>query len=466
MQTSKDGNMFYSNTMNPLNGNNSVLQSNHQLFKKAQESIRQQSLNIGMSTTKTATESKAANTVLGYKVDSNGYFMSDFNKAAGIPDDFKIHSSTMESLVRIQTQDKENAFLFKTYFKSIDIAATAGNAYRMLTQILGKETLEQEGSFSKEQLATLPQGFEYDAVSLEVTKVYDGILDTAVAMDRFNYTNNENKNISTVFFNESMSAFTRDKTYLPSTNILDNLDGGKETNIRWGLSADKYIDSDGSITKGGLLVAFMNQHQEVVEGESTIFGKVSGADHNINQNQRQELQMMMFSDVLKDGEFNLKAAEITDIAEFRQWYADYATRQKRKFAEEAEQRREEQQQWETDWKKLLESLDENFKSILRMLTEKATKAKREEQRASKYNLAKEQLELLQNQSQKSLDSFMQFYQSLQTQWNQNKDSIKLPNLDRDLVQRSLSVLAGENDMNDTQSYSGFKKKDGIFSIEA
>lgn len=53
--------------MNPLNGNNSVLQSNNQLFKKAQESIRQQSLNIGMSTTKTATESKAANTVLGYQ---------------------------------------------------------------------------------------------------------------------------------------------------------------------------------------------------------------------------------------------------------------------------------------------------------------------------------------------------------------------------------------------------------------
>ena len=101
--------MFYSNTMNPLKGNNSVLQSNHQLFKKAQESIRQQSLNSGMSTTQTTLKPKA-NTVLGYKVDSDGYFMSDFNKAAGIPDNFKIHSNTMESLVRIQTQDKENAF--------------------------------------------------------------------------------------------------------------------------------------------------------------------------------------------------------------------------------------------------------------------------------------------------------------------------------------------------------------------
>lgn len=189
--------MFNSNTINPLSGNTSVLQSNNRLFKNAKAAIEIQSATL-TATTNTETQPKAANTILGYKVDSDGYFMSDFNKAAGIPDDFKIHSSTMESLVRIQTQDKENPILFKTYFKSVDIAATAGNAYRMLTQILGKDTLNQQGNFSKEQLATLPQGFEYDAVLLEVTKVYDTIIDTAVAMDRFNYNNINNKNIGSV----------------------------------------------------------------------------------------------------------------------------------------------------------------------------------------------------------------------------------------------------------------------------
>ena len=39
--------------------------------------------------------------VLGYKVDKDGYFTDEFNKQAGIPIDYKIHSSTLESLVNV-----------------------------------------------------------------------------------------------------------------------------------------------------------------------------------------------------------------------------------------------------------------------------------------------------------------------------------------------------------------------------
>lgn len=39
--------------------------------------------------------------VLGYNVDKDGYFTAEFNKAARIPTDYKIHSSTMESLSRV-----------------------------------------------------------------------------------------------------------------------------------------------------------------------------------------------------------------------------------------------------------------------------------------------------------------------------------------------------------------------------
>lgn len=41
--------------------------------------------------------------VLGYKVDKEGFFTSEFNEKAGIPSDYKIHSSTMQSLVKSQT---------------------------------------------------------------------------------------------------------------------------------------------------------------------------------------------------------------------------------------------------------------------------------------------------------------------------------------------------------------------------
>lgn len=42
------------------------------------------------------------NEVLGYKVDNKGYFTSAFNEAAGIPKDYKIHSSTMQSFLKTE----------------------------------------------------------------------------------------------------------------------------------------------------------------------------------------------------------------------------------------------------------------------------------------------------------------------------------------------------------------------------
>ena len=79
------------------------------------------------ASTKIATK-QTSSEVLGYKVDKDGYFTDEFNKQAGIPIDYKIHSSTLESLVRsndIMDPDIKN-------FKSIYIAKTVGNAYRLL----------------------------------------------------------------------------------------------------------------------------------------------------------------------------------------------------------------------------------------------------------------------------------------------------------------------------------------------
>ena len=54
--------------------------------------------NIKVST-KVATNQTSSD-VLGYKVDKDGYFTGEFNKQAGIPSEYKIHSSTLKSLVR------------------------------------------------------------------------------------------------------------------------------------------------------------------------------------------------------------------------------------------------------------------------------------------------------------------------------------------------------------------------------
>ena len=82
--------------------------------------------NIKVST-KVATK-QTSSEVLGYKVDKDGYFTDEFNKQAGIPSDYKIHSSTLESLVRIETQPD----YMQRAFDSIDTACCgqhAGSAF-------------------------------------------------------------------------------------------------------------------------------------------------------------------------------------------------------------------------------------------------------------------------------------------------------------------------------------------------
>ena len=114
--------------------------------------------------TKVATN-QTSSEVLGYKVDKDGYFTDEFNKQAGIPSDYKIHSSTLESLVNVA----EGTSFFSRTFKSIDIAKTAGNAYKILSQVVGEDTLNSKDSFSLDEIRNFPQGFSYNRQSMQVT---------------------------------------------------------------------------------------------------------------------------------------------------------------------------------------------------------------------------------------------------------------------------------------------------------
>lgn len=69
-------------------------------FYTSQNNTQNTSLAQKITQTNTATnlanlvldKSESLSEVLGYGVDSKGYFTSDFNKIAGIPQDYKIHS--------------------------------------------------------------------------------------------------------------------------------------------------------------------------------------------------------------------------------------------------------------------------------------------------------------------------------------------------------------------------------------
>ncbi|EAL4062362.1 Cj0814 family flagellar-dependent secreted protein, partial [Campylobacter jejuni] len=79
------------------------------------------------------------NTAYGYSVDKNGYMGSDFNKAAGLPEDFKIHKSTLDEIYNFneaQYQDIKEQLGISRYFTNIDMAETIKQYYNQFNQIV------------------------------------------------------------------------------------------------------------------------------------------------------------------------------------------------------------------------------------------------------------------------------------------------------------------------------------------
>jgi len=198
--------------------------------------------NIKVST-KVATN-QTSSEVLGYKVDKDGYFTDEFNKQAGIPSDYKIHSSTLESLVNVA----EGTSFFSRTFKSIDIAKTAGNAYKILSQVVGEDTLNSKDSFSLDEIRNFPQGFSYNRQSMQVTKIHNSIYDFDAAASSFNYKESNKQMISTLFFNPSFNGGDGRQPLKPTTDIFNNNNGGKES-VGSGVFIDphgeRYTNKDG-----------------------------------------------------------------------------------------------------------------------------------------------------------------------------------------------------------------------------
>ena len=235
--------------------------------------------NIKVST-KVATN-QTSSLVLGYKVDKDGYFTDEFNKQAGIPSDYKIHSSTLESLVRIETQSD----YMQRAFDSIDILKTVNNAYKILSQVVGEDTLNSKDSFSLDEIRNFPQGFSYNRQSMQVTKIHNSIHEFGSAAADFNGKESNKQMISTLFFNPSFDGGDGRQPLKPTTDIFNNNNGGKES-VGSGVFMDphgeKYTNKDGSITKGGLIAGVLNHNLDIYEGETTAIGKYGGYDKNIN----------------------------------------------------------------------------------------------------------------------------------------------------------------------------------------
>ncbi|KAA6225280.1 Cj0814 family flagellar-dependent secreted protein [Campylobacter sp. LR286c] len=134
-------------------------------------------------------------------MDKDEYFTSYFNETAGIPNDYKIHSSSMESLVRADDiTDNPDLILNNKVFTSLDIAKTIANAYKILSQVVGYNILNSKDSFSIYYIANFPQGYEFNRQSMQVGKIYNTSTDYPNEELHFNFKNNTNTLIDNLFF--------------------------------------------------------------------------------------------------------------------------------------------------------------------------------------------------------------------------------------------------------------------------
>ena len=287
------------------------------------------SINSRQAASLSTATNQTSSLVLGYKVDKDGYFTDEFNKQAGIPSEYKIHSSTLESLVRIATQPD----YMQRVFDSIDILKTVNNAYKVLSQVVGEDTLNSKDSFSLDEIRNFPQGFEYNRQSMQVTKINNSIHEFGSAAADFNGKESNKQMISTLFFNPSFDGGDGRQPLKPTTDIFNNNNGGKES-VGIGVFMDphgeKYTNKDGSITKGGLIAAVINNNLDVREGETTVQGKREGYDKSIDSKEfNRAFELFDLMGEMKFGPGFINATD-NDIAGMPKYMQDYI-RSKRDF---------------------------------------------------------------------------------------------------------------------------------------
>ncbi|CAG9469657.1 hypothetical protein CU197059_000135 [Campylobacter upsaliensis] len=130
-------------------GSNSTLDANYGLFSDFQNTVHTLKY-------KQADLNNASSLAYGYSVDKNGYMGSDFNKAAGLPEDFKIHKSTLDEIERFN----QNGMASETsgnYYDSFDMASIIKSHYNSFNQVISAFPNDKT-SFSEADLEQLPKG--------------------------------------------------------------------------------------------------------------------------------------------------------------------------------------------------------------------------------------------------------------------------------------------------------------------
>ncbi|EEU7893270.1 hypothetical protein OJ511_000547 [Campylobacter coli] len=209
-------------------------------------------------------------TAYGYSVDKDGYMGSDFNKAAGLPEDFKIHKSTLDEIYSFNTSFKEhtaNDLGVSNYYTNIDMADTIRQYYSKFNQIINHSFgNSNKTSFSVEDLNSLPKGYSIHNTDF---KFMFQNLDSQTITNFYNTQERYNEAEQLGMFGH-INIGLQPLNFTPQSMQTQNLD---ENSAKYTFNPDMSVypqNEDGSYSKEALFMSFLKSNGgEALEGGNT-----------------------------------------------------------------------------------------------------------------------------------------------------------------------------------------------------
>ncbi|EAB5317198.1 hypothetical protein DVL93_07070 [Campylobacter jejuni] len=219
---------------------------------------------------KQADTSNIVSLAYGYGVDANGYMGSDFNKAAGLPEDFKIHKSTLDEIYSFNTSFKEhtaNDLGVSNYYTNIDMADTIRQYYSKFNQIINHSFgNSNKTSFSVEDLNSLPKGYSIHNTDF---KFMFQNLDSQTITNFYNTQERYNEAEQLGMFGH-INIGLQPLNFTPQSMQTQNLD---ENSAKYTFNPDMSVypqNEDGSYSKEALFMSFLKSSGgEALEGGNT-----------------------------------------------------------------------------------------------------------------------------------------------------------------------------------------------------
>ncbi|EFS4222017.1 hypothetical protein HXR77_000724 [Campylobacter upsaliensis] len=235
-------------------GSNSTLDTNYGLFSEFQNTVHTLKY-------KQADLNNTSSLAYGYSVDKNGYMGSDFNKAAGLPEDFKIHKSTLDEIERkaennSYISDKKQYLGIDKYYTNIDMAETIRQYYNQFNQIINHTFGDvNRTSFSEADLNNLPKGISFTTSDKTIgimPKSYDKL-----TISNYYNTQEQYKEIEQLGMFAHINTGLQQLNFTPQSMQTQNLD---EDTLRDTFNPDMSVypqNEDGSYPKEALFMSFL-----------------------------------------------------------------------------------------------------------------------------------------------------------------------------------------------------------------